>query len=293
MCFSDLMVTRLFKLETYLAPEESYHAARKALDSTPPPFRHRHDYFELFLIEKGETLHWINGRREVLTRGALCFIRPGDVHAFQSAADKPCRIFNVMFRPESAAHLQERYGAELGRRFFWRSGITPELFQLSGPRLERAINSMDELRHARRTLSRIEQFLLYMMTRVVDHSIVAPDAAPLWLANACVAARSPDVFRQGVSGFVQAAGRGHEHVCRVARKHLGMSPGAYIARIRMEHAAMLLATSDAPIPEVAAGCGIENLSHFYKQFGSTYGTTPRRYRVRHRLDPIQPVAREF
>lgn len=285
------MTIRLFQLETYLAPDEAYHVAHKTLDAASPPFHHRHDFYELFLIEQGETMHWINGRRETLSRGALCFIRPDDTHAFQSKRDEPCRIFNVMFRSETADHLMRRYGAELGTRFIWKPDTDPETFVLTGPRLERAVNSFGELQHARRTLAQIEQFLLYVMTRVIDHSIVAPDAAPQWLANACIAARSPEVFRHGVAGFVRAAGRGHEHVSRVTRQHLGMSPTEYLTRIRMEHAALRLASTDAPIADIATDCGIENLSHFYKKFRSAYGTTPKRYRKRHRLDPVQPDLR--
>lgn len=283
------MKTLTFRLDTYLTAAESYHFALKALDPAPPAIRHTHDYYELFLVERGETRHWINDRVEVLSRGALCFVRPEDTHAFQAVGDRPCRIFNIMFRTDTAGHLQARYGPDLGARFFWRRGPDPDLFHLQGARLERAINAMDELQHAHRSLARIEQFLLSVMTRVVDHSVVAPEAAPRWLADACLAARAPEVFRKGVPGFVRAAGRGHEHVCRVARKHLGMSPTAYLNRIRMEHAALLLGGSDTAIPDIAAECGIENLSHFYKSFRAAYGTTPLQYRKRHRLDPVQPV----
>lgn len=282
------MRTETFRIDTYLAPGDVYHFAHKELGTTRPPFRHRHDCYELFLIERGETRHWINGRSETLARGMLCFIRPDDAHAFQAKGGPTCRLFNVMFSRETADHLQSRYGRELGRRFFWKEGRDPELLGLTGPRLERAINALSELQHSRRTLARIEQFLLYVMTRIVDHSLVAPDSAPQWLANACLAARSPEVFRNGVPGFVRVAGRGHEHVCRVTRRYLGMSPTDYLTRIRMEHAALLLASSETPIPDISLDCGIENLSHFYKTFRGVYGTTPLQYRKRHRLDPVQP-----
>lgn len=284
------MRTLLFHLDTYLSATDQFHVARKSLDAHPPSHLHYHDYFELFLVEKGVTDHWINGGIETLGRGSLVFIRPNDAHAFRSSDSDPGRIFNIMFRLGTASHLQSRYGVELGQRFFWKSGADPESFRLEGPRLERAINAMDELMHAPRTLACIEQFLLFMMTRVVDYSVTAPEGVPNWLANACVAARSPDVFRSGVAGFVRAAGRGHEHVSRETRRHLGMSPTEYLTRVRMEHAALLLSSSDQSIEEVAMNCGIENLSHFYKRFRNAYGTTPRRYRLRHRLDPVQPQA---
>lgn len=283
-----MMQSRTFKIESYIGAQDAFHFARKSLEPRWPAYLHDHNYYELFLVEQGTTLHRINDRVETLARGSLVFIRPGDTHGFQATGDVDCRIVNVMFRCETADHLLNRYGDELGRRFFWAEGAQPDTFLLSGPRLERAINSSAEMQSARRTLARIEQFLLYFMTRVIDYSILLPEGTPRWLVSACQAARTPEVFRKGSAGFVEAAGRGHEHVCRMTRKHLGMSPTAYVNRVRMEHAAMHLGSSDMAVQDIALDCGIENLSHFYKLFRDLYGNTPSQYRKYHRIDPVQP-----
>ena len=283
------MQTSFFRLDSYLLAGESYHFARKTLASGPPSPMHRHEFFELFLIEAGSTRHLINGRSEKIGPGSLCFIRPDDTHAFHTDSAAPCRIFNVMFPAETADHLARRYGGELGQRFFWKTGDAPDLLHLQGTQMERAVAALVDLSRCRRSLSIVEQFLLNLMTRVIDQSDPLPEAAPGWLTNACIAARSPDVFRAGVPGFVRAAGRGHEHVCRMTRKYLGVSPTTYLTRIRIEHAAQLLSGSDLPIPDIAADCGMENLSHFYRTFRAIYGTTPRHYRKSNRVDPIQPV----
>ena len=56
--------------------------------------------------------------------------------------------------------------------------------------MERAINSALELQGSLCTLARIEEFLLNLMTRVVDYDAAVPNDVPEWLAAACVAARS-------------------------------------------------------------------------------------------------------
>ena len=192
-----------------------------------------------------------------------------------------------MFRPETAAHLGARY-TEFQGRFFWREGPEPDTHIIRGPRMERAINTALELRGSLRTLARIEEFLLTLMTRVIDYDAALPSAAPKWLVAACAAARSREVFQLGAAGFVDVAGRGHEHVCRETRRHLGLTPSELVNRIRMEHAAMHLGGSGLSVEEIALDCGIENLSHFYKLFKAHYGTTPRIYRRRHQSDPVQP-----
>ncbi len=282
------MERRRFSIQSYMSAAEAFHFARKDLAPKAPRFVHDHDYHEVFLVEEGAARHWVNGVSQVLDRGALVFVRPADAHRLRPRRGQRCRIVNIMVRNETADHLGGRYGDEFAGRFFWSAGELPEVHSLAGSRMERMINLCHDLQAAPRRLARIEDFLLTVMTRVVDIDASDPRHAPAWLVHACQAARQPEVFRRGAAGFVAAAGRGHEHVCRQARAHLGLSPSAYVNRIRMEHAAMLLAAGGGSIADVAADCGIENMSHFYRLFRDHHGATPRAYRLLHGRDPVQP-----
>ena len=284
------MREEMFLIDAYLRPSEMFHFARKDLLPAAPILRHRHNYYELFIVEQGACHHWINGARETLRTGEMVFIRPSDTHAVQADATLGCRILNVMFRAETAAHLESRYGAEFGGRLFWSGEALPERVRLAGPRLERAVNLTLALRSSLRTLARIETFLLAILTLVVEDGAAFGRGAPDWLVAACREAQRPEVFRRGAAGFVQAAGRGHEHVCRQARTHLGLSPTEYVNRVRIQHAAMLLSSTTRPLATVAEECGFENMSYFHRRFREHYGTTPGGYRRRRRRDPIQPEA---
>jgi AraC family cel operon transcriptional repressor len=275
---------KLFRIADYLDPAESFHFVRKDLPVTPPVIAHRHDYFELMLVEQGHVHHWINTVEERLEAGHLVFLRPQDSHALQGATGAGARILNVMFRQETAAHLVGRYPQELAGRFFWQGGSLPVALKLRGPQLERAVNAMLSLQTTHRSLARIEHFLLSVTTHVLEAGEVVDDRAPAWLLAACRAAREPRVFRRGAEGFLEVAGRSHEHVCRQARRFLGLSPTQYVNRLRIQHAAMLLAATDRKLPAIASECGFENLSYFHRLFREQYGTTPRSYRRRHRRD---------
>ncbi|MEM7615729.1 MAG: helix-turn-helix transcriptional regulator, partial [Pseudomonadota bacterium] len=197
-----------------------------------------------------------------------------------------CRIINVMFRVETAEHLLSRYGPDVAGRFYGARGFLPETHLLRGPRMERAVNVAQELQTSRRTLARIEEFLLTLTNRVIEPIEAVAEGAPRWLVNACAAAQNPAVFREGAAGFIRAAGRSHEHVCRKTREVLGLTPSAYVNRVRIEHAANLLAGSEDSIARIAQDCGIENLSHFYRLFRDQYGTTPMAFRREHQRDPF-------
>lgn len=276
-----------FSIDDFVNQGEFFHFARKSLGPGKPKFLHRHDFHEVFLITRGTIDHWLGDRTLRLERGNLAFIRPGDSHALQAVRGEQNEIINVAFRSDIAEHLGKRYAAELQGKFFWHGRNDPDTYHLSGPRFERAVNLSSELQVSRNSLAAIEEYLLALFTRVVEHDATVDKSVPGWLVAASAAAKRPEVFRQGAAGFVKAAGRGHEHVCRMARKHLGASPSAYVNKIRMEHAALMLAGSDRTISDISNECGIENLSYFYRVFQRQYGTTPRQYRMHHQKNPLR------
>ncbi len=73
-----------------------------------------------------------------------------------------------------------------------------------------------------------------------------------------------------------------QHICRIFKRCHGMRPTEYIAKIRAEHAADLLANSSHPVSEIALWCGFENDNYFWKTFRKITGMTPGEYRKRHR-----------
>lgn len=280
------MKTRQFRLSSYLAPGDAFHIAHKPLAPAAPAEAHWHDYFELFLVEAGTCRHHLPGAQPLLSAGTLVFIRPADCHALSAAGSQPCRIVNIMFRPETAQHLVARYADDLAGRFFWADSAAPIALALAPAQLDQAMDMAGSLQTGPRSLARIESLLLSLMTEVADATTDRARAMPPWLARALDAARRPEIYRRGAAGLVEAAGRGHEHVCRQMRRHLGLTPSAYVNRVRMEQAATLLASGETPIGEIARHVGIENMSHFHRLFRGHHGLTPRAYRQRRRAAPF-------
>lgn len=276
-----------FLIDTYIRSDEAFHFARKRLATRYPERAHDHDYFEVFLIESGRTAHWINGVSQTLEPGQLAFVRPHDVHAFSADRSTGCQIINVMFRVETAAHLSSRYASTIGGRFFDAASDLPDLHTLGPARFSRAINVAQQLRTAHRSLARIEEFLLVLTNRVADATSGVGNTAPRWFSEACSAAQSQDVFCRGAAGFIAAAGRSHEHVCRTCKSVTGLTPSEYVNQIRIEYAAHLLRSDEVSIDEVIASCGFDNNSYFYRLFKRQYGVTPRQYRLRNMRDPFQ------
>lgn len=276
-----------FRIDTYINPDEAFHFARKRLDTRFPDTAHDHDFFEVFLVESGRTAHWINGVTQTLEPGQLVFVRPHDVHAFSADRSVGCEISNVMFRVETALHLAQRYAGTIANRFFDAPAPLPEMHTLGPARFARAINVSQQLQTAHRSLARIEEYLLVLTNRVADVTSSSTDGAPRWFAEARSAAQSQEVFSKGAAGFISAAGRSHEHVCRTCKTVTGLTPSNYINQIRIEFAAHLLRSDERSINDVVEACGFDNTSYFYRLFKRQYGATPRQYRLKNLRDPFQ------
>jgi transcriptional regulator GlxA family with amidase domain len=81
-----------------------------------------------------------------------------------------------------------------------------------------------------------------------------------------------------VSGFVEVAGRCHEHVSRACRSRLGKTPSQIVNEARLRSATHALRMTSRSVTEISLDCGFENPAQFHRLFRAAYRTTPGRYR---------------
>jgi AraC-like DNA-binding protein len=62
------------------------------------------------------------------------------------------------------------------------------------------------------------------------------------------------------------------------REQTGVSPGRYLRDFRLDRARLLLETTFLSVKEVMAAVGINDPSHFSRDFTATFGTSPREWR---------------
>jgi AraC family transcriptional regulator len=70
------------------------------------------------------------------------------------------------------------------------------------------------------------------------------------------------------------------HFLRIFERVVGVTPGQYMLRTRLQRAAVRLRRSNDAIAAVALDCGFEDLSTFNRQFRRMTGLTPGAYRTR-------------
>lgn len=63
------------------------------------------------------------------------------------------------------------------------------------------------------------------------------------------------------------------------KSKFGVTARQYLKSLRMEKSCELLETTHLSVKEIAVKVGLNDASHFVRDFKSTYGLTPRRYRT--------------
>ena len=245
---------------------------------------HCHEFFELFLVVKGQMTHVINGKAGVVRQGEVCLVRPRDIHSFAPAGEEDCSFLNLAF-PQAVF-------AEICRMA--ETGAAPDTF-LPLEYVPAAFADQELAAYALSVYRRIcllppqdqsaeaeGKLLAAALLRRFPLEAEKADC-PEWFAALCREMQRPEVFSAGIPGLAKASGKSAEYLSRCFRRYQGRSPMEALTALRMAYAANLLVTTAMPIVEISLECGYSSLSHFYAVFRGAYGISPAGYRKVYRI----------
>ena len=76
------------------------------------------------------------------------------------------------------------------------------------------------------------------------------------------------------AAVARAIGLSPRQLERLFRRHLGQTPGAYAAGLRLDRARILLNETSLPVTAIAGRCGYATPSRFSAAYRSRFGRTP-------------------
>lgn len=257
-----------------------YHAARSRFQGPEAYPLHDHDFGEVFWVEEGAFTHCVNGERVEVRTGDCVFIRPWDFHAFTTPGRERFEIVNICFPWPTYQGIRQRHFD--GEDLYGEALPLPRAIRLLPGQVEWARAAFITLLKGGLPTLQIERFLINLIAEFIpprqDERPATQAPLPLWMEEAMRAIRRPEALQKGVPEFYRLCGRCPEHVSREFHRQTGATVVQWINRLRMEHAAALLAATPQEIVEIGLDCGFESLSHFYACFRKAYGLAPSAYR---------------
>ncbi len=270
--------------EELIDPEVEFHYAfhKSFSDITVV---HTHNFYELFVILKGEVLHSVNTETHLLSEGALVFIRPQDIHCYQPSNGAECHLINLAFRESTVRELF----SYLGKGFPWEEmlerpfppGIVlpPSERDILSAKLRRLNTIPRDQKPRIRSSLRILLFEIFT-NYFANEQRGGKEEIPDWLGSLLHEIQKKENFVGGIDNIYALSGRSPEHISRVFRKYLKTTPTEYINDLRLHYAANMLSNTDENVTFISLEAGFENLSHFYHLFGRKFHLSPAKFRQR-------------
>lgn len=246
------------------------------------PF-HDHDFYEIFLIAKGQIKHFINGKMDILDEGALVFIRPQDCHRYYDIQNKDCTYVNFKFYKDLFDSLITFLSLE-DLKVNLLTSETPPTVYLSLYEKDKLIKKFNKINYIPADNLELQKInLRSLLTELIIDFINTKREAlsqelPEWFVTLCSKIKKDGQFVESITSLAEISGKSPEHISRCFKKYLNTTPTGYITDIKLNYAANLLSNTDMKIIDICMECGFFSLSHFYKIFKNKYGISVSQYR---------------
>ena len=256
-------------------------------DKTVP---HTHDFYEFYLVRKGEIVQYRQNRKDVYPHRTIVFVPPTMMHCFACGSHFPeAVITNILFPTSLFENIMDFIGNKKLSRQMKKGFVL-----LKAPIIlwERICRHVELLRPGREIDYKTKETIF--KTVLIDLAAEVLDCRPdkqhdelvPWLKDACEKMRKIENLREGLCRFVALSGRTQEHLTRLLRKALGITPTEYINKQRLKIVEASLISTSRSIAHIACDAGFNNMAHFNALFKEAFGIPPREYRNRQRNEAV-------
>jgi AraC family transcriptional regulator len=219
---------------------------------------------------------------KTVASGALTFVCAGTQYDWHTRG--PVEFAHLYVPPGYLERLAER----LDRKSAW---TFPDAVGVRDPLLESLFSEMlREIRHPNEASALYLDSLLdaFAQRLLRDHSAAnIRQDRPREILTKFQVARVVEYIDANLAcdiklaDLVSVVGGSVYHFCRAFKNATGEPPYQFAMRHRLEHARVLLKTTELSVTDVAGACGFRNAVHFERAFNRQWSDTPMRFRREH------------
>jgi len=185
-------------------------------------------------------------------------------------ADTETRLFTINIKPRWLNYVGEKPEV-LKRPAYFHGGLPVCLARrLFG----------EYRRHDSASILAVEGLVLEVIAAATNDGAAGRERRhPRWLDKARDFLHAEFAGSPTIGDVAGIAGVHPTHLARVFRERVGCTVGEYVRRLRVESASRQLASTDAPLGEIALAVGFADQSHFSRTFQTYLGVTPGEYQI--------------
>lgn len=253
---------------------------------------HAHDFLEIAVIGTGRGRHMTSRGEHALRRGQVIVLRPGAWHGFRDCTD--LTVVNCCVSAQALqAELAALYDIPMLRRMLWTDPVASGTHGVAVTTVDPAAaeEAIAEITLLERGLGagqsgpgRVLGRLVTVLGILADGRGPGREESAVHPAVAATIARLEEApaVPWRLDDLARAVSLDPAHLGRLFVRHVGLTPLAFLARLRAERAATLLAHSPLPAARVGAAVGWADPTYFARRFRTLVGLTPTEYRRRSR-----------
>jgi AraC-like DNA-binding protein len=241
---------------------------------------HFHFDFHIGLVTQGIQNQQINGKTFHLLPGSISLVPPGEVHDGLRGDDAGYALRTFRLSPDLLADLNQVLRDS--ERAPLDGSVHVEQPELAG-RLASLHAAMQDDGVAPMALQ--SEWLILLDRLLAQSGVAAPSGGEAGL-SALQWQRVRDYCHANLSEKITldelAALCGLERYAFLRRfaRMVGMTPHAWLLRLRLEYACSRLRAGKEDLATIAHGAGFYDQSHFYRAFRQAYGVSPSAYSTR-------------
>ena len=246
--------------------------------------RHSHDYFELFMVNRGSAIHKANGEAQSISRGSIVLVRPEDSH-FYERMSPAFQIINMLVPSLTMMSVFEYLGPSFQPERLLDCRL-PVISNLDLDDYEHVLIQFEQLVLDNQIRgSRSDALFRFTLISVLFNCFPVNRAEgtsdiPSWLHGLCLEMMKEAHFVEGLPALYRIANKSKEHISRSFRRYLDRTPTDFINDLRLDASARKIVSTESKIVDICGEVGFDSVSHYYHLFLKKFGMSPKDFRNR-------------
>lgn len=234
---------------------------------------HTHTFYEIILLISGRVTHQLNEQTYSLGEGDLVWMKPYDAHQYIDQSEE-LDLFSIQVSAEEVQRFLNAYGAESIIANANQSGFLTLSASETRSIMEICTRMLGQNSDKRILLYRMlmGKLMHCLLNRALQGDI--PNYLRLAMDQMCSLRNAAE----GVSAFLRLSNLSHAQLCRLMKKHCGITPQQFVKEIRLNLAYQMIESTDDDFLSISMEVGYNSFSHFCSAFKEKYGLSPSELR---------------